>query len=77
MPVKDSYKGFKSMKSMKKTVPKTAKGKAMVKKLGRTKKTGGFSLIASKAAKKYGSKEAGARVAGAQFWKMAAKKGKK
>lgn len=61
--------------TMKKTTPKTKKGKAMVKKLGRTKKTGGFAKIAKKAAKEYGSKAAGKRVAGAIFWKMA-KKGK-
>lgn len=56
--------------------PKGKKGLAMVKKLGRNKKTGGFNKIASAAAKKYGSKAAGNRVAGAVFWKMAAKKGK-
>jgi len=37
------------------------------------KKGKGFKKIAAAAAKKYGSKEAGERVAGAQFWKMAAK----
>ena len=42
---------------MAKTVPKTKKGKAAVKRLGRTKKTGGFEKIAKKAAKRYGSKE--------------------
>ena len=31
-------------KKVKGTVPKTKKGKAMVKKLGRTKKTGGFAI---------------------------------
>ncbi len=36
--------------------PKGKKGRAMVKKLGRTKKTGGFAKIAAKAGKKYGSK---------------------
>jgi hypothetical protein len=56
--------------------PKGAKGKAMVAKLGRTKKTGGFAKIANKAAKEYGSKAAGKRVAGAIFWKMAGKKKK-
>ena len=57
-----------------KTTPKTKKGKAMVSKLGRTKKTGGFAKIASKAAKEYGSVSAGKKVAGAIFWKMARKK---
>ena len=57
--------------------PKGAKGKAMVAKLDRTKKTGGFAKIAAKAAKQYGSKEAGNKVAGSIFWKMAGKKGKK
>ena len=58
--------------------PNGAAGKAQVKKLGRTYKTGGFAKIASKAAKEYGSKEAGKRVAGAVFQKMvkARKKGK-
>lgn len=65
-------------KKVKGVVPKTKKGKAMVKKLGRRVKTGGFAKIAKKAGKKYGSKEAGKRVAGAIFWKMAKKaKGKK
>ncbi len=50
--------------------PKGAKGRAMVKKLGRTYKTGGFKKIASKAAAKYGSAEAGKKVAGAIFQKM-------
>lgn len=54
--------------------PKGAKGRAMVAKLGRTKKTGGFAKIANKAAKEYGSVQAGKRVAGSVFWKMAKKK---
>lgn len=52
------------------TVPKTKKGKTQVAKLGRTKKTGGFSKIAKKAAEEYGSKEAGQRVAASVFNKM-------
>jgi hypothetical protein len=36
--------------------------------MGKKGKT--FSKIASKAGKKYGSKEAGKRVAGAIFWKL-------
>lgn len=51
-------------------VPKTARGKAQVTKLGRTKKTGGFARIAASAGKEYGSKAAGKRVAGAIFQKM-------
>ena len=35
-----------------------------------------FSKIAAKAAKKYGSEEAGKRVAGAIFWKGQKKRGK-
>ncbi len=56
-----------------KTIPKTKRGKAQVKKLGRTKKTGGFAKIAKKATKKYGSRAAGKRVAGAIFQKMVKK----
>jgi len=57
--------------------PAGKKGMAQVKRLGRTFKTGGFNKIASSAAKEYGSKEKGAKVAGAIFQKMAAKhKGK-
>lgn len=58
------------MEKSKGMVPKTKRGKAMVAKLGRKKKTGGFAKIAAKASKKYGSKEAGKRVAGAIFQKM-------
>ncbi len=52
-------------------IPKTVRGKAQVAKLGRTKKTGGFSKIVAKAAKEYHSAAAGKRVAGAIFQKMA------
>jgi hypothetical protein len=45
-------------------------GMAAVKKLGRTYKTGMFSKISASAAKKYGSKKAGDRVAGAIYQKM-------
>jgi hypothetical protein len=56
--------------------PKGEKGKAAVERLGRDYKTGGFEKIAKKAAEKYGSKEAGERVAGAIYWKkVAAHKG--
>lgn len=50
--------------------PKGAGGRAAVKKLGRTYKTGGFNKIATSAAKQYGSKAAGQRVAGAIYQKM-------
>ncbi len=59
---------------MKGTVPKTKRGKTMVAKLGRNKKTGGFAKIASEAAAKYHSKAAGKRVAGAILSKMIAKR---
>jgi len=49
--------------------PKGKRGKAMVRKLGRNYKTGMFNKIAQKAAKKYGSKEAGQKVSGKIFWK--------
>jgi len=54
---------------MAKMKPKGKRGLAMVKKLGRNYKTGMFNKIAKKAAKKYGSKKAGQRVAAAIFWK--------
>ena len=54
--------------------PKGKKGMTMVKKLGRTRKTGGFAKIAKKA----GGGAKGKRIAGSVFWKMVAKrKGKK
>jgi len=55
--------------------PKGKRGLAAVKRLGRTKKTGGFAKISSRAAEKYGSKAAGERVAGAVYWKLARRKG--
>ena len=48
---------------------------AAVKRLGRTKKTGGFAKIAAKAGKEYGSAAAGKKVAASVYWKMA--KGRK
>lgn len=50
--------------------PKGKRGRTAVKRLGRTKKTGGFNKIAKKAAKKYGSKKAGKRVAGKIYQNM-------
>lgn len=61
------------MKKAKGVVPKTKKGKAQVKKLGRTKKTGGFKKIVKGATKKYG-KTAAKKIAGKVFQKMVAKK---
>jgi len=57
--------------------PKGKRGMAAVKRLGRTKKTGGFAKIANKAAKEYGSAAAGKKVAAAVYWKMAKKRGGK
>jgi len=54
--------------------PKGKRGKAAVKRLGRNYKTGGFNKIANKATKKYGSKAAGKRVAGAIYQKMVRKR---
>jgi len=56
-------------------VPATKRGKAMVAKLGRTKKTGGFARIAAKAGKRYGSAAAGKRVAGKIFQAMVRARG--
>jgi hypothetical protein len=53
--------------------PKGKAGMKAVKRLGRTKATGGFDKIASKAAKEYGSKAAGDKVAGSIYWRMAGK----
>jgi len=60
-------------KKIKRMKPKGKRGRSQVKKLGRNYKTGGFNKIAAKAGKKYGSKEAGERVAGAIFQKMVKK----
>ena len=56
--------------------PAGKKGLAAVKRLGRTKKTGGFDKISAKAGKAYKSKAAGNKVAGAIYWKMAKAHGK-
>ncbi len=50
--------------------PKGKRGMAAVERLGRTYKTGGFDKIANKAAKEYGSKAAGERVAGSIYQRM-------
>jgi len=63
------HRGGYSMK------PKGKRGMAAVKRLGRNYKTGGFAKIASKASKKYGSKAAGQRVAGAIYQAMVNKRG--
>ncbi len=53
--------------------PKGKRGMAQVKKLGRVKKTGGFSKIAKAVGKKYKSAEVGKKVAGKIFQTMAKK----
>ena len=58
----------------KKMKPKGARGRAAVKRLGRTYKTGNFAKIARKAAKRYGSKAAGERVAAAIYWRKVHKR---
>ena len=50
--------------------PKGARGRAAVKRLGRTKKTGGFAKIERSVEAKGGSAESAAKIAGAQYWKM-------
>lgn len=60
----------KSPVKSKMSKPKTARGKAAVERLGRTKKTGGFAKIAKSASKEYGSKKAGQKVAASIYWKM-------
>jgi len=57
--------------------PKGKRGRAMVKRLGRNYKTGGFKRISESAGKKYGSKEAGNRVAGAVYQSLVRKYAKK
>lgn len=53
--------------------PNGMAGMAAVERLGRDYKTDGFNKIESKAAKEYGSKEAGEKVAGAIYQKMVRK----
>jgi hypothetical protein len=53
------------------TKPKGERGKVAVARLGRTKKSGKFDEIAQKAGAKYGSAEAGKKVAAAIYWKKA------
>lgn len=62
---------------MAKMKPKGARGRAAVKRLGRSYKTGGFAKIAKKAAKKYGSSKSGKKVAGAIYQKMVRARGGK
>jgi len=61
---------------MKRLKPKGKKGLTMVKKLGRTFKTGIFDQIARKSARKYGSMLIGKKVAGKIFWKKVKKRKK-
>jgi len=56
------------MGSLRKLKPRGRRGVVAVKRLGRTYRTGKFEEIARKAAKRYGSKEAGRRVAAAVYW---------
>lgn len=70
--VKQDMKADKKVaEKLQRLKPKGAKGKAQVKKLGRTFKTGGFAKIAKTAGKKYRSKEVGKKIAGKIFQKMA------
>lgn len=55
--------------------PVGKQGRAAVKRLGRTYKTGNFKKIEDKAAAEYGSEEAGKKVAGAIYWNKAKKRG--
>ncbi len=64
-----------SLRSQMKYKPKGALGLAAVKRLGRNYKTGTFAKIASSAAKEYGSKEAGNRVAASIYWKKVKARG--
>jgi len=56
-------------------IPKSVRSR-IVKKARKGKDIfhGGFQKVAAKAAKRYGSKEAGERVAAAQMWKMIKKR---
>jgi len=63
-------KSMSTLDIVKRMKPKGKRGMVAVKRLGRTKKTGGFAKIAKKASKKYGSTAAGKRVAGAIYWRM-------
>lgn len=48
--------------------PKGAKGRAMVRKLGRTKKTGGFNKIVKSVEARGGSESSAKKIAGKIFW---------
>ena len=64
-------------KKVKKMKPKGKRGLVAVKRLGRNYKTGGFKKIARKAAKKYGSKKVGEKIAAKIYWNMVKKRKKK
>lgn len=53
---------------LRKLKPKGRRGVVAVKRLGRTFKTGMFEKIAEKAARRYGSKEIGRKVAAKIYW---------
>ena len=48
--------------------PKGARGRAAVKRLGRTQKTGGFAKIERNVEARGGSKASAAKIAGAVYW---------
>jgi len=54
--------------------PRGKRGRVAVKRLGRTYRTGMFEKIAKEAAKRYGSEEAGKRVAAAVYWRKVRKR---
>jgi hypothetical protein len=58
---------------MAKLKPKGARGRAMVRKLGRNYKTGNFEKIAMQAGRKYHSKKIGEKIAGKIFWEKVKK----
>lgn len=53
--------------------PSGARGRSAVKRLGRTKKTGGFDRIEKSVESRGGSKSSAAKIAGAVYWRMANK----
>lgn len=62
---------------MKRMKPKGKRGLVAVKRLGRNYKTGTFEQIEAKAAERYGSEEAGSRVAGSIYWRKVRKRQRK
>jgi len=60
----------------KKLKPKGARGRAAVRRLGRTYKTGGFQAIVEKAIKSGYTKDQARRIAAAQYWRMVRARGR-